>query len=296
MSKQPSPALIGGFVVAAVALVLVAVFVLGGGALFHEKARVVVYFDGSVAGLRIGAPVKFRGIDIGSVKDIRINMPGAMRDPRHVRIPVLLEIDQDRLRSRGVEEVELDREHVRQLVAMGLRAELATESLVTGVLYIAIDVRPETPIVLSGTGRYPEIPSVRSAREAIPGKVQDILTNLARVDFARLGDSLDRLVDRADRVLGSPELERAVNRLDAITAHADRLLVEVQGLSRNLRPVVSDLGQTATAARSALAPAGTLGTQLDATLREIQSAARSLRRLADHLDRDPGAVLRGGKS
>jgi paraquat-inducible protein B len=209
---------------------------------------------------------------------------------------VLLEIDQDRLRSRGVEEVTLDREHIRQLVQLGLRAQLETESIVTGVMYIAIDVRPGTPIVLSGRGRYPEIPSLPSLREELPGKVQDILTNLARVDLAKLADSASTTLDHTNRLLASPELERSIARLDTITQHADKLLVELDGLSRGLRPAVSELGQTATTARKALAPAGTLGTQLDATLREIESAARSLRRLADHLDRDPGAVLRGGKS
>jgi paraquat-inducible protein B len=296
MSKQASPAVIGGFVVAAVAIVLAAVFVLGGGTLFHKKVRVVVYFDGSVSGLRTGAAVKFRGIDIGSVKDIRINMPGVFRDPQHVRIPVLLEIDQDRLRSRGVEQVTLDREHIRQLVQLGLRAQLETESIVTGVMYVAIDVRPGTPVVLSGRGKYPEIPSLPSLREELPGKVQDILTNLARVDLAKLAASATTTLDRANRLLEAPEIERAVTRLDSITQHADKLLVELDGLSHSLRPAVDNLGQTATAARNALTPAGPLASQLDATLQEIRNAARSLKRLSDHLDRDPGAVLRGGKS
>jgi paraquat-inducible protein B len=241
--------------------------------------------------------VKFRGIDIGTVKDIRINMTGAMLDPRHVRIPVLLEIDKDTLKSQGVEAFNIgDREEVKQLVAMGLRAELATESLVTGVLYVALDVRPDTPIRLSGSKRYPEIPSVRSAREAIPGKVQDILTNLARVDVEKLTTSLQSTLDRTNKLLDSPAIERSIDRLDAITQHANKLLVDLDGVTQHLSPAVAELGQTAVTARKTLLPVGTLATQLGATLQDIQSAARSLRRLADHLNRDPGAVLRGGKS
>jgi paraquat-inducible protein B len=297
MSKHASPTIIGAFVLVAIALVIAAVFVIGGGTYFHKKTRAIVYFERSVNGLRIGAPVKFRGIDIGAVKDIRINMRGAVRDPSHVRIPVVFEIDLDRVKEEGVPEIHLESPTVvKMLVRQGLRAQLETESLVTGVLYVALDVLPDTPARIVGDTHYPEIPPARTSREEIPAKVQDILTKLAAVDVERLADSLQSTVDHADKLLQSPELERAVTRLDAITQRTDKVLGTLDGLTRQLSPAVAELGQTAVTARKTLMPAGTLATQLAATLQDIQSAARSLRRLADHLNRDPGAVLRGGKS
>lgn len=296
MSKHASPTIIGAFVLGALALVVAAIFVIGGGTYFHKKAHAIVYFEGSVAGLRIGAPVKFRGIDIGTVKDIRINMRGAIRDPAHVRIPVLIEVDLDRVKEEGVPDVHLESPTaIKLLVHEGLRAELATDSLVTGVLYVALDVRPGTPAHIVGDTHYPEIPPLRSAREEIPGRVQDILTKLANVDIERLADSLQSTVDHANDLVSSPELASAVARLDDVTKHADQLLVELHGVNRKLTPVVAALGDTASSARRALAPASGAATQLDATLHDIQDAARSLRRLADHINRDPGAILRGGK-
>jgi len=296
MSKHASPGIIGAFVLAAVALVIAGVFILGGGAFFHKKARAIVYFDGSVAGLRVGAPVKFRGIEIGSVEQIRINMSGAVRDPRHVHIPVLIDVDLDRVKEEGVEEVHLgDPKVLALLVKEGLRAQLESESLVTGVLYVALDIMPDTPMRLVGDTHYPEIPSVATFRQELPTKIQAILAKLADLDLDKLVDSVQSTVDNANTLVASPSLGRAITRLDTITQRADRLLANLDAASQHLTPMFNDLGQTAVSARKVIMPAGVMATQLDATLREIESAARSLRRLADHLDRDPGSILRGGK-
>lgn len=288
MSKHASPAVIGVFVVTAFALVLAGVLVFGSGAYFRDTANVIVYFDDSVAGLKLGAPVKFRGIEIGTVKDIRINMTGAIRDPQRIRIPVLLEIDQDRVTAQGLPGVDLDDpDEVKRLVTLGLRAELAFESFVTGVRYVALDVRPDTPARLAQDPRYPEIPSVRSPAAEIPDRVNQILGQLAELDLQRLVDSARSAIDHADHLLASPELARAVMRFDEISANLDRAV-------RELSPTIGAIRGVATTARDRVGPAAQLADRVDATLREIQAAARSLRRLADQLSRDPGSLLRGG--
>lgn len=297
MSKHASPAAVGAFVVTAVALVVVTVVILTGGRLFHHTERLIVYFDRSVSGLRVGAPVKFHGIDIGSVKDLRINMTGAALDPQHVVIPVLLDVDEDRLSSQGVAGVDLgDPKEVQRLVGLGLRAQLATESLVTGVRYIELEFKPGTPARLVHDRRYPEIPSLPSLTETLPDKVDQILTRLAEVDVAGLAQSARATIDDADRLVRSPHLARAVAGFDRITADLDRtvnqLSSELSTAAQDLRPVIGEARQTVASARKT---SDRLSRQLDTTLRDVGDAARSLRRLADQLGRDPGALLRGGK-
>jgi paraquat-inducible protein B len=74
MNKKISPAVIGAFVIGAVALIIIAILVFGSGRLFRQTRDFVLYFDNSVNGLRIGAPVKIKGVEIGSVKDIRLQL------------------------------------------------------------------------------------------------------------------------------------------------------------------------------------------------------------------------------
>jgi paraquat-inducible protein B len=292
MSKHASPAVIGTFVVTALALVVLTVLILSGGRLFRHTARVIVYFDSSVAGLRVGGPVKFRGIDVGTVKDLRINMTGAVRDPQHVRIPALLEIDEGRLSSQGVTIDLDDQKQVQQLVGLGLRAELATESLVTGVRYVELDIKPNAPARLVHDRRYPEIPSLPSLTETLPDKVDQILTKLADLDVAGLARSMRATVDDAGELVRSPHLARAVANLDKITANLDRTVNQFATAAQDLRPAIAEAKDTV---RSARKTSERLSSQLDTTLHDVGDAARSLRRLADQLGRDPGALLRGGK-
>ncbi len=291
MSKRASPTVVGIFVIIGIALTLAAIVVFGSGQLFRDTARTIAYFDGSVSGLRVGAAVKFRGIDIGTVKDIRINMSGVLQDPTNVRIPVVLEIDVRRVSAQGVHSIDLhDRAAVQALVDRGLRAELATESLVTGLRYVALDVKPGTPAKLVNDPKiaYPEIPSIPSALEQAPEKLDQILSKLSDVDFGELVQSVRDTADDAHRLLGSPHLANAVAGLDQLTITMNRTVTELEHAARDLGPLVKSAGQLT-------APEGALSSRLDATLKDVGDAARSTRRLADQLTRDPGSIVRGGR-
>ncbi|TMC94991.1 MAG: MCE family protein, partial [Chloroflexi bacterium] len=80
MGKRPSATLIGAFVVGAVTLAVTAIVTFGSGQFFRHTQRFVLYFSGSLNGLEKGAPVKFRGVPIGSVKEIRLRIPGQHED------------------------------------------------------------------------------------------------------------------------------------------------------------------------------------------------------------------------
>jgi paraquat-inducible protein B len=298
MSKRASPTVVGAFVLIGLGLALATIVILGGGRFFRHTTRMIVYFDGSVTGLRAGAPVRFRGIDIGSVHDIKINISGAMRDPAHVRIPVVIDLDESRLSSQGMVGIDLDdRSQVNAVVDHGLRAELAIESVVTGVRYVALDFRPGTPARFEGDRSvgYPQIPSTRSLLEQAPDKLNAILAHFSAVDFEALASSIRSAADEAKALLGSPHLQHALAGIDELTRTMNRTAANLNEATRSIGPLAAEWQQTARSAGKIVAPDGTLASQLGATLAELQSAARSMRRLADHLDRDPGAVVRGAR-
>src|SRR5690349_5924191 len=161
MNKKISPALIGAFVIGALALIVIAIVVFGSGRLFRQTRDFVLYFDNSVNGLRIGAPVKIKGVEVGSVKDIRLQLERT-EEPK---IPVIIEIDLEKFTSRGATiaaQTAMDRQALqRVIVERGLRGQLEMESLVTGLLYVSLDFFPGTPIHLvqrtDGDYKYPEI-------------------------------------------------------------------------------------------------------------------------------------------
>ena len=112
MNKRFSPAMIGAFVLGAVALIVIAILVFGSGRLFRQTREFVLYFDNSVNGLRIGAPVKIKGVEIGSVKDIRLQLE---KDKEPNKIPVIIEVDLKKFISRGAASAPaVDREALRK--------------------------------------------------------------------------------------------------------------------------------------------------------------------------------------
>ena len=96
MSKKANPALIGGFVVGAAVLAVAGIAFFGGGKLFAEQLTFVSYFEGSLKGLQVGAPVTFRGVRIGAVSDIVVRYNS---DDQSVRIVVYFQIERDRIHT-----------------------------------------------------------------------------------------------------------------------------------------------------------------------------------------------------
>jgi paraquat-inducible protein B len=214
MNKKISPTLIGGFVIGAVALLVIAIIAFGSGQLFRPTREFVLYFDSSVNGLRIGAPVKVRGVEIGAVKDIRFQLA---EDTEINKIPVIIEIDLKKLTSRGVKAAAAeDVKAFRQIIVdRSLRGQLMTESLVTGLLYVGLDFFPGTPIHLvqkpDQDHKYQEIPTVPTYLEQAQDTAARILAKLEEVDFKAMMDSVSRAVDGFGQLVNSPALHSAIS-------------------------------------------------------------------------------------
>jgi len=328
MNKKISPTLIGAFVVGAFALLVIAVIAFGSGQLFRKAREFVLYFDGTVNGLHIGAPVKFKGVEIGSVKNILLQLDQNMQVNK---IPVIIEIDLKKMTSRGASDAVAVEQEVfqRAIVERGLRGQLQTESLVTGVLYIALDFFPGTPINLvqqpNGDNKYPEIPTIPTEFEQAKDAISRIIEKLEEIDFKGLAKSLTETINGVNRTLNSPEVESVLRSLARVMPKVDEAVVNIRNLAGTtddkVKILSADLQHTSGDARLALKQAGDalkqteetmkraeaavnnietltepdsrVSYELEKSLREVSAAARSLRLLADFIERDPRALIFG---
>src|SRR5260370_15601313 len=157
MGKRISPTAIGMFVVGSFALVIAAIVVVGSGSLFKKPLRFVCMFQGNVNGLRIGAPVKFKGVQIGTVEEIKLALSpseGTVRpNLKELRLPVIIGIERSMIVQSGGTGHALSQPGLEDLVAPGIRAQLHTESLLTGLLLVHLDLSPKPPPALTLVAR-----------------------------------------------------------------------------------------------------------------------------------------------
>lgn len=313
MGRRPSPTAVGAFVVGAIAVAVAGVLAFGSGRLFRRAQRFVLYFDRSVNGLRVGAAVKFKGVEVGSVDQIALNLTGGRRMPANVSIPVVIELDADKITKRGAAFDIVSPHMMEELVREGLRGQLGIESIVTGLLYVDLDFHPDTPVKLVNDPRapYPEIPTIPTPLEEVQARAARIVAALDEIDVRRLVDSVTDAVDGIKRLVTSPKVQAAADGLEqAVTdlgaaARSVRQLAE--DADRGVAPLGTSLRETAQRAAAALeqaeatfrslkelvAPGAPAGYQLERALAEIATAAHAVGELADYLQRNPGAVVRG---
>ncbi|HFD15585.1 MAG TPA: MCE family protein, partial [Rhodospirillales bacterium] len=276
MSRSTDPKLVGAFVLGALLLFLALVLAVGGGRLFARTERYLVRFDESVKGLRRGATVAFRGVPVGTVVEITAEYDVTTGG---LRVPVVLEIEPGRIRLEGDGGKRLE-----ELVAAGLRARLQLESLLTGQLYVALDIYPEAPPPPPAPPTaLPEIPALPSPLSRLTRSLDEVAATLP-VTVERV----DRVAARVERLLGDANLAR----MEALLANGAGAAGRMERLLADLPPLVADLRAAAAAANALARDLGsrlerrdaqlekTLATVAD-TSREIGKTARQLRLMVE---------------
>jgi paraquat-inducible protein B len=236
---RANPTVIGGFVVGAVVLAVAAAAYFGGGEFLAEKYTFVAFFEGSLKGLNIGAPVTFRGVRIGTVSNIVVRYD---RDDESVRIPVYFELEQGRIEA--VRERASDPyQNIRTLIDDGLRAQLVTQSFVTGQIAVQLDFHDDAPLNLVGADPdYFEFPTIPSTVEKMGKALEDF-------DLAELLDNLSSTIEGIDELAQSPKLRDAIASLDATIRDFGEL---ARNVNAKVDPITEDIDATAVAARRAL--------------------------------------------
>ena len=242
MSKV-NPTLIGAFVLGAISMLVIAVLVLGSGKMFRHTHIFVLFFKSDVEGLRVGAAVKFKGVEVGTVKEIRLALQDVPEPTSKVgafgelQIPVLIELDGARITRLGARKVDLDDpQTMPALIKAGLRAQLAPESLLTGLLYIALDIRPETrpAMILPPGSSYQEIPTIPTTLETLQAQVTRLLAKLETVDITSALNALTATAQSLNGRINSPELEATIRA-------ATVALRDIGGAAQSVRVLANGL-------------------------------------------------------
>jgi len=288
---------------------------------YAEKSRWLLNFKGSVRGLTVGSPVEFRGIRIGEVLDINLEYDA---ENKSFKIPVLVEIEPERIKVIGPEDLGDKKKMNDFMVEQGLRAQLNTGSLITGQLFVEMDFHPDAPPAkINWEGRYPQIPTIPAPMQEITTSLTQLLKKFEKLPIEQIGNDLRDTVEGAKQLVASAELQEAVTNLNKTLKQAQQFAVALnQAVAPELKSAVSSLNDTLKRTRQlAQNFDASVVPELSATMQQAQStlksingsvskdsplyyellrvfkelseAARSIRVMADYLERNPDALIYG---
>jgi len=323
MAKQVNRMMIGGFVVIVLFILVVSLAVFCFGKFFKKTNKYVLYFDESVKGLSMGAPVQFQGVPVGSVTSIVIQA-----DLLNVKahITVIIEIEPDRFQVGEDKKTHRNsREVANKLIDAGLRATLKMQSLITGQLLIGLDFYPGTPVVLKNIDQDDiEVPT-------IPSTTTKLARALEKLDLEALQKKLESGLDGLDKLVNNPDLTASIQDLKEKLQSAHKLITRmdryVDPLTKDMIKTVQDFGRlandvdsrvkeltsgldktlpgldktlpgldkTMSTLRGVISQDAPLVVDLESTLKELSTMSRSIQELADYLEQHPASLIRGKK-
>lgn len=312
MSKAISPTAIGGFTLGALALLITGLLIFGGGQAFNsDKVSFVVFFESSLNGLNVGAPVKMQGVKIGEVKDISL-----LFDDKSGKLfkPVVIEINRSLLVGNSAEPIKkhLNREqlqsHRDRLVASGFRARLEMQSLLTGLLFVDLAEHLNKPPIFANLEyqnllEIPGIPAtteeLRHTAEEVAQKlrslpldqiVQDLASSLREIKVLLASDDVKKSkvalantleeVEKTIKILNS-KLEPLLTNTNKTVASAGALLEDsraaINQLHKDMSPLLNNTDKAMTTATAALKRA-------DESLQKVGDAVGPESALTDSLE------------
>ena len=324
MSIRANPTAIGLFLIGAIVLAVAGTATLASTTWFQKRSTYISFFQESVNGLENGAPVKFQGVPVGTVTDILIQIDE--RD-KTFQVPVQYKIDLTRLTTQMGTFVNLAQASVlRQQIADGLRAQLQTESIVTGQLYVELSYRTDAPPpeFESRATAWPEIPTAPSLMAALGSGAGSLVADmlkimfqvnemLAEVNMPEINAAVVASAQAVERLVESPEIRAALQQVPGMTSQVNRAMESVQLLAERanatLDPLQLKLESTTTEmvailqalrrtldeTHGLLSTDSGLGYGLQQALTSLRDAADALRGLATSLEQNPDMLLRGKK-
>ncbi len=323
MSKKASPTAIGLFVVIGVSLGVIALIIFSSGRLFSKQDKFILYFNASLKGLNVGAPVKMRGVTIGSVYEVLIAHNQTTND---FAMPVIIEVDEKLVRAKTDRNINLDSDtFVNQAIRRGLRGKLDTDSLVTGVLYVELEMMPFPPpaVFHQIKQEYTEIPTA-------PTEIQQLLANLAHLDLSGISEKLNALLGRldtalsqlnvreinagvtnilisVDKLINTPQLTNALTEVNYLIAdlrstvarldhRIDPMADGVTNVLHDAQVTLQDLRHGLNGLSGMVEPDAPFRTDITDALDQLGRAAQAVADLAEFLQRNPNALITGRKS
>ena len=334
MSKQISPKLIGSFFLAASGLVIIAILMFGGDSFLKKNHQFVLFFhtENNLNGLNVGAPVKLEGVKIGEVKEVAL-----LLDEKTLEVvkPVVIELDysniinddDDDTNDFESKEGEAHNESTKNFIKKGLKAQLKTQSLLTGLLYIEFQFTPQDEVVMSGRNfrDLQELPTTTNATEDLKREAQKVVNRIGKLPLEQIVEDLAVNMHEIKVILTSQSLKENRQGVNQSIKEMEKLLVNlndnftplmlnlngtmkdtrvvVQEFSREIKPVLSSLEKTLNKATELLSesqyavrsfedlssPEAPLWQALEA----LKEAAESTKNLTDTLERNPESIIYG---
>ncbi|MGH8610500.1 MAG: MlaD family protein [Gammaproteobacteria bacterium] len=290
MSKPVSPIAIGGFLVGAIVLLTTALLTFGGGEVFKDKREFVIFFDSSLNGLNVGAPVKIQGVQVGTVREVALQM-----DPQRVQLlkPVVIEFDPGRLidpsgkpmESAGTEQER--QENMQRLIEAGLRARLEMQSLLTGLLYVEFNLYPDQPVKLTGLNYkgLAELPSIPTTTDELRNTLDEVLTKARKLPLEDMVRDLSATLKEIRDTVKSDDIKRTRTALAKTLEGTEQLVAK---LNRQLEPLLADARETAKETRGLVRA---IHAETRGGIRPVLAAAeQALRKATSVLEASRGAM------
>ena len=291
--------LIGAFMLGALGLIVVVFLVFGSGDFFKDKTKYAIYFRGSVDGLNTGAPVKIRGVQIGSVTEIN----PMMHENGDFLVEVIIETIGGTIReamSEGVLKKKVN--GIEDMVVRGLRAQLQSQSFVVSQKMIVVDYYPGTPAVYAGINKkYKEIPSIPTKSEELEQSLQSIVKEVGQIPFADIGKTMQHTLGGVDTFFWKLQLDPLlanintnVNSIGALANRMDTIGTKIsEGVNSTTSAATTSLGEF----NQLVKRLENLSTEnqylIKETLQELISTSKSMRNLIDYLQQHPSDILYG---
>jgi paraquat-inducible protein B len=269
MKTKASAFLAGLFVLVGLALGIGATLIVGSGRLFRERVPFVLFFEGSVSGLQEGAPVTFKGVQVGTVTKVAVAISG----DGQLRIPVYIELDPASIRAEGGHSAAATYVEVNGLVEQGLRAQLRLQSLLTGILMVQLDFFPaEPPRLVGGDLTVPELPTKQSGLQRLSESMQQI-----KVDeiAARMLNALEGI----DRIVNSRQTRDGIADTAAMLRDLRETVAEIRS---RVEPAAAQLSETNAALRDL---AEQVRGRVETLSVSVEAAATETQRLAAEVNR-----------
>lgn len=318
MSKKSNPAVVGTFVVGAIVLSIAGVMLLGGGALMQERFDAIVYFDESISGLDVGAPVEFQGVRIGTVTGVRMEM-NTDEDQGAIYRPVTFQFELQRIHFPGGRlgrSREVSAQIERLVQEQGLRARVATQSILTGRSKIELIYSPGT--LINRKNRDPgiwEMPTIPSPLIAVRNEVMELpLAEIARethravshvadlLDPENAGKTMDKLnetLSEINEILDQvktkldPLANESLGALQDIRAAVKGLQPVMDRMDANIHPMLQSVTETSRSISHVFDPEAPMRGEVIQLISDVRETSRSIRLLMEHLEQHPESVVWG---
>ncbi|MEI6708590.1 MAG: MlaD family protein, partial [Methylococcales bacterium] len=231
-------------------------------------------------GLAVGAPVLLRGIPVGKVTDITLELDDKTTD---IHIPVIVELEPDRIKKINAAEHLTSKDRLAYLIAKGLRAQLQTGSLLTGQLFVAVDMFPKSKVVThNNTTGYPEFPTTPNTLDQFTNSAQVIMDKISKLPLETIAD----------------EIDKTLVSLQGTSKAATNTLVTAKGTLGNADNTLKTADKTMNSAQqvlSTLEPGSTAQFELNQLLQQLTQTASSVKQLSNYLEQHPDSLIRGKK-